>query len=299
MLRRTPFLLAILATIVTLPAGAQDAPPAPQYPTTQFADGATAASVTDKGVTATITMQRRADIDPDIDVPVLTVTVNGQQVIESVGVDSGTNDPAAEASIVEMDPGNSTPEVYFASFSGGAHCCTTVIIAEQVNGAWVTVPVGEFDGDGGYLGDLDSDGEAEIGTADNRFLYQFDCYACSAAPLAIYGVKAGNVVDESGEPRFLPAHRDWLKSSIEASLQPEDWWKSRGFLAGWVGEKVRIGEGVGAWHDLNAHWDLANDAGEEVCPDGTDSDSCDPKQRVTMKFPERLRAFLKANGYGF
>jgi hypothetical protein len=299
MSRSTFFLGAALAALLSPPALAQDAAPAPQYPTTQFADGATTATVTDKGVTATITMQRRPDIDPDIDVPVLTVSVNGKPVIESVGVDSGTDDPAAEASIVEMDAGNATPEVYFASFSGGAHCCTTVIIAEEVNGAWVTVPIGEFDGDGGYLGDLDADGEAEIGTADNRFLYQFDCYACSAAPLAIYGVKAGNVVDLSGETRFLPAHREWLKTSIEASLKPEDWWKSRGFLAGWVGEKVRIGEGVQAWHDLNAHWDLADDPGEEVCPDGSDSDSCDAKQRVTMKFPERLRAFLKANGYGF
>ena len=100
-----------------------------------------------------------------------------------------------EASIADIDPGNKHPEVYFASYSGGAHCCTHVVIAEEQGAKWVAVTVGDFDGDGRYLDDLDHDGVAEVVTVDNRFLYQFDCYACSSAPLQIYTVRDGKSVD--------------------------------------------------------------------------------------------------------
>ena len=262
----------------------------PAYPTTEFADGATTASVTDRGVTATVTLERRKEIDPDVDVPVLRVTVDGKTVAEAVGVDSGLDEPDAEASIVEMDQSNDTPEVYFNSYSGGAHCCNTVMVVEKVGNTWQVVPVGDFDGDGDFLDDADGDGVAEISTVDNRFLYEFDCYACSAAPLAIYAIKAGTVKDVSREPRFLAAHRDWLKH-IEETLEPEDRWTSRGFLAGWLGEKIILGEGVAAWDQLNKHWDAASDPGEDVCPDGSDPGQCEAKDVTQMKFPATAPGF--------
>jgi hypothetical protein len=204
--------------------------------------------------------------------------------------------PAAEASIVQMDPDNPLPEVYFSSYSGG--CCTTVIIAEQVGQQWVTVPVGDFDGDGGYLQDLDGDGLAEIATVDINFINRFDCTACSAAPRVIYTVRDGKVVDLTSDTRFLAAHRAWLKE-LEDSIEPDARWKSPGFLAGWLGEKIRLGEGGDAWQQINAHWDFTHDEGEEACPDGDDPDNCAAKDRKVMKFPERLRLFLNANGYKF
>src|SRR5690349_9274937 len=167
----------------------------PEFPTTEFADGAKSATVTSGGVTAAISMVRNKEIDPDFDVPLLAVLVGGQRVLEAVGAPSGLDFPVAEASIAEIDPGNKFPEVYFSSFSGGAHCCTMVTVAEELGGKWVAVPVGEFDGDGNYLNDVDGDGKAEIVAVDNRFLYQFDCYACSAAPLTIRTVRNGQAVD--------------------------------------------------------------------------------------------------------
>src|SRR5690606_22187736 len=154
----------------------------------------------------------------------------GRRVIEVPGVASGFDFPAADASIAEIDPGNGRPEVYFTSYSGGAHCCSTVIVATDTPRGWVAVPVGEFDGDGDYLDDLNGDGVAEVATVDNRFLYTFDCYACSAAPLVIYGVRDGRLVDLSGDRRFLAAHRDWLRQ-LEEGVDPADRWTSPGFLA--------------------------------------------------------------------
>src|SRR5262249_46992394 len=139
----------------------------PKYPTTEFAEGAQSASVTVGDVTAGVSMVRRPDIDPNADVPVLQVMVGGVRVLETPGVASGMDVPAAEASIAEIDPGNKHQEVYFASYSGGAHCCTHVVIAEEQGAKWIAVPIGDFDGDGRYLDDLDHDGLAEIVTADN------------------------------------------------------------------------------------------------------------------------------------
>lgn len=278
-------------------ATAVGAQPAEQdFPTTEFAEGAKSAAVTVGPLTAGISLVRRRDLDPNFDTPVLSVMVDNTRVLEVPGVASGFDFPAAEASIAEIDPGNSGPEVYFASYNGGAHCCTQVIVATAVGGRWVAVPVGEFDGDGGYLVDLDGDGRAEIATADNRFLYQFGCYACSAAPLRIMTVRDGKVYDVSAEPAYLPAHRDWLKQ-IEQSVDPSQRWTSSGYLAGWVAAKIRVGEGDEAWKALDAHWDFASDQGEEVCLTGGDIDKCPRRERAVLNFPDRLKLFLKQTGY--
>jgi hypothetical protein len=266
------------------------------YPTTEFAEGARTAVVTSGDVTATITMERRKDVNPDVDVPVLHVVVGGKPVLESVGIDADVDEPAAAASIAEMDPGNHHPEVYFSSYNGG--CCSTVIVAEEAGDHWVAVPVGDFDGDEDYLRDLDGDGVPEIATIDINFLSRFDCTACSAAPRVIYTVKNGAIVDLTKEPRFLDAHRAWLKE-IEDSVEPADRWDSKGFLAGWLAEKIRVGEGATAWADLNSHWNSAADEGEETCPNGDDPDQCAKNERKVLKFPEQLRLFLTNAGYTF
>jgi len=272
-----------------------DAPPPPAYPTAQFADeDATSATVTAGGVTATITLEQIPDSDPDNPTPVLHISVGGQEVLRAQGVAGEPDDPPAEASIAEMDPSNKLPEVYFVS-----GCCSTVVVAESLpNGQWVTVPIGDFGDTGATLEDLDGDGIAEIATEDINFITRFDCTACSTAPRTIYTVKNGAVVDETTEPRFLAAHRDWLKQLTDA-IQPDAMWTSPGFLAGWMAEKIRVGEGADGWEQLNSHWDFTHDDGDEICPNGDDPDSCDAKDRKLLKFPERLRLFLTANGYTF
>ncbi|HZP19133.1 MAG TPA: hypothetical protein VFB16_02910 [Bauldia sp.] len=268
----------------------------PNYPTTEFAEGAKSASVTVGDIIAGISMVKRPDIDPNADVPVLQVSVGGKKVLEVPGVASGFDQPAAEASIVEMDPANQHEEVLFSSYSGGAHCCSNLIVAEELGGKWTAINVGAFDGDGNYLDDLDNDGEAEIVTVDNRFLYQFDCYACSAAPLTIYQIRSGKAVDATADPKYLQAHKDWL-SRMEADVDPDDQWTSAGYLAGWVATKARVGQGADAMKQLRAHWDYDTDVGEEVCADGRDPDSCGNKNLVILKFPDRLERFLKTAGF--
>lgn len=286
------------AGIALAQEGEDEAPEARQFPTTEFADGANGATVTVGDLTASISMVRRKELDPDADVPLLSVRAAGQRVLETAGVASGLEVPAAEASIAEIDPGNTEKEVYFASFSGGAHCCTTVIVAAQVGDEWLAVPIGAFDGDGDYLDDLDNDGDAEIVAVDNRFLYKFDCYACSAAPLTVTTVRSGKAVDISTEPRFQRAHREWLAQIVEG-VDPAERWKSPGFLAGWVAAKTRVGEGADAFRALVERWDSANDEGEDVCISGGELEDCARKDIAHLKFPDRLKLFLDQTGYHF
>lgn len=298
----------LLAVCVVLALGVDDGvlaedefsnPEAPAYPTTAFAEGAKSASVTVGDLTAGISMVRREDVDPDADVPLLSAIVDGTKVLEAIGTPSGFDFPEAEASIAEIDPDNHHPEIFFTSYSGGAHCCTTVIVAQELGDRWVAVTVGEdFEGDGGFLDDLDGDGLVEIATIDRRFLYQFDCYACSAAPLQVITVRGGKALDISTERRFVAAHRDRLKQ-MEEDVDPAKRWTSKGFLAGWAAERVRLGEGREAFQALLDHWDLASDEGEDACLTGGEPEDCPRKSRVRLKFPERLRLFLDQNGYGF
>ncbi|BCP51849.1 hypothetical protein K32_04660 [Kaistia sp. 32K] len=268
------------------------------YPTTEFAEGAKEATVSDGAISVRVFQERRPNIDPDDDVPVFQVSVDGKMVLEHVGSTSGMSVPGMSASIAEIDPTNDTKEVYLSNYTGGAHCCSEVVVATKTAKGWVAVDVGAFDGDGDYLQDLDNDGVAEIVTVDNRFLYAFDCYACSAAPLVIRTVRDGKVVDVTNEPRFAKAHREWLKQ-LEDGADPDQRWKSPGFLAGWVAQSVRAGEGEQAFQALKKHWDLKSDEGEEACLTGPDVDSCPKKDLKVLKFPERLKLFLDQNGYKF
>jgi len=291
---RARFFLILTAAIGTAPATAETDPP--RYPTTVFEEGATGAAVTVGDVTAQIRLVSRPEVDPDLDVPVLEVVVGDRKVLEAVGVASGFGFPTTEASIAEIDLNNARPEVYFTSYSGGAHCCTHVIVATQVGNRWKAVDVGAFDGDGDFLEDLDGDGHAEIVTIDNRFLYQFDGYASSIGPLQVYAVRRGEVADVSTEMQFQKAHRDWL-ATLEEGWRGAERWTSPGFLAGWVAARQRVGEGLAAWTELDANWDHEADAGEEVCLIAKPIEECPRRQKATLKFPDRLKLFLEQSGY--
>ncbi len=294
MLRTAILSVSGLALLGAAGALAQDDPPA--FPTTEFAEGAKTASVEADGITATVSLQRRLSVDPTMDVPVLTVTVGGRTVQEVLATPSGFDFPVSEASIAEIDTSNETPEVYFSSYTGGAHCCNEVYVVEASGRGWITVSVGSFDGGGNFLEDADGDGVAEIVAVDNVFLYQFDSYAGSAAPLQILTVEAGEVVDVSTDPRFGDAHREWLSEIEGWAVGPERWTMS-GWIAGWVAAKVRVGEGEEAWQELQANWVATPDNSVEVCLDGGDSFSCAPSRVTKLPFPEALAAFLNDHGY--
>jgi hypothetical protein len=227
--------------------------------------------------------------------PVVTVSADGKEVAKLEGDNTGFADPPVTVQIAEIDPSNSYPEVVVSFYSGGAHCCsdTSVVTSSPDGASWATVDVGKFDGGPLLATDLDGDGRYEFAPRDNAFLYAFACYACSVAPLEILTVEGGAVKNVTSEPRFKPAHEAQLKFTIE-NVPDGD---VNGFLAGYVGEKILLGEGKQAWDLMLAHYDKASDWGLESCDQPLNEGGECPGQTIKLTFPDALERMLKENGY--
>lgn len=240
-----------------------------------------------------ITMERRLG---EL-VPVVTVREGGSVRLTMVGEASGFDFPQGDAAFLEMDPSAPGPEVAFTSFSGGAHCCTSVRVARRdADGTWSEVRMGNWDG-GGHevLRDADGDGVTELVTVDNAFLYVFDCYACSEAPLVVLALRDGEVEDVSAEPRFLPEHRSWLAEIEARQAEFGEGRKSPGFWAGWIAAKVRVGEGADAWATFER--DYQPDPEDDVEDCTVAADVCPEANVIRTPFPQALKQFLSDAGY--
>jgi S1-C subfamily serine protease len=206
---------------------------------------------------------------------------------------------ASNVVLAEIDSSNDTPEILIDAFSGGAHCCTTTVVLDAAGTTdWKTLDLGERDGSGIDLEEIDSDGEAELILPDNSFLYTFDSYADSAQPILISKITGGVVRDVTREPPFH--HR--LVQEVHgmeflAKVQP-DLWHSNGFLAAWVAAKNRIGEGTEAWSSMLGLYDRNSDFGIDLCNVNLPMETCPDDQHHRLDFPDGLRLHMEKHGYG-
>lgn len=229
--------------------------------------------------------------------PVVTVAVEGEDAITVEGSESVPDNPVFLVQIAEMDPSNPHPEVVFSSFTGGAHCCsdTRILSSTKDGDSWRETVAGYFDGGPQKVSDIDGDGRYEIAVGDNRFLYRFACYACSFAPLQVLRLEDGEMVDVSGAPEYRPRHVAVLVDAIEGMRDMSD---PNGFLAGYVAQKIRLGEGAQAWDFMKTHYDRETDWGLEHCSVETAAPGdCPEGKTVTLTFPEALKRFLEKSGY--
>ena len=220
----------------------------------------------------------------------------GPRVVATLQGDSaGSSDPPVSVQIAELDPNNLYPEIVVSFFTGGAHCCSvTSIVTSNADGSeWRTVDVGEFDGGPMLAVDLDGNGAYEFETRDNAFLYAFACYACSEAPLQVLALEDGKLKDVSADARFKLAHAAWLKNMI-VGVPEQD---VNGFLAGYVAQKARLGEGKQAWDLMLKHYDRDTDWGLEICDQGRDETGECPSETTKVTFPQALERMLKERGY--
>jgi hypothetical protein len=226
--------------------------------------------------------------------PVVTVSFDGKEIGKLEGA-PGFSDPPVSVQIAELDPGNPNPEVVVSFYTGGAHCCsdTKVLTSSKDGASWQTVALEELDGGPLLATDLDGDGPYEFETRDNAFLYTFGCYACSSAPLQVLTVADGAVKNVTTDPRFRKAHEAWLKDMI-ADIPEED---VNGFLAGYVGEKILLGEGKQAWQLMLDHYDKESDWGLETCSQPVNERGECPVKTTLVSFPEALERMLNENGY--
>src|SRR5690606_16355666 len=130
------------ALLAGLAAGCVAAPSTADPSMVELSARTPSASQTQGAVSFTIAMDRNTDGDP---APRLTVFERQRPVATAAGVSDGWGGPQGSAGFVEMDRGNNTPEVLFTSYSGGAHCCTQVIVATRLADAkWTMVDFGSW-----------------------------------------------------------------------------------------------------------------------------------------------------------
>jgi hypothetical protein len=256
--------------------------------TREITQGTIKAALSDK--------EEKSEDGETVRVPVVTVFAAGKEVARLEGEDTGLPDAPVSVQIAELDPSNSYPEVVVSFFTGGAHCCsaTRVVTANSDGSQWTTVDLGEFDGGPLLATDLNHDGRYEFMTRDNAFLYAFACYACSEAPLQLIGIENGKVKDLTRDPVFKPVHAAALKSMVESVPEQGD---ANGFLAGYVAEKILLGEGKQAWDLMLAHYDRRSDWGLDTCDKPLNQDGECPGKTIRLTFPKALERMLNENGY--
>lgn len=198
-----------------------------------------------------------------------------------------------------LNPQARIPHVVLASFSGGAHCCTTISVAAPVGQQFQMLNLGEWDGGGvsDFPADVSGDGVADFVFRDNAFLYAFASYADSYAPPVVLNVIGTRVANVSKAPAFRPLMAQSAERARSACLAPEGG-VPNGACAAYVAAAARIGRFQQAWsdmlssHDPDAAWEL---------PTGCRIDAqgeCPEEQRIVYEsYPEALYQFLIDTGY--
>jgi hypothetical protein len=182
------------------------------------------------------------------------------------------------------------PEVIIKTFSGGAHCCTNHRIYSWQNNKFVSTDTGFLDGMGGEFSDIDKDGIFEFITHDNAFLYAFSSYAGSYPPSLIYRFYRGKLENVTRMyPEELRDTANKMGAAI-AEIKKDDQLEVNGILAGYVAQRVLLGEYKQAWQFMLDNYDLKSDNGLDIY-DG------DKKIGEHPNFPAALKAFLIQNGY--
>lgn len=230
----------------------------------------------------------------------VTAQRSGKQVLD-VRHTFAEGDPnyASSVMVAEVDGGNDTPEIFIDAYSGGAHCCTRTVVLDATGPTeWSTVDLGNRDGEGIELEDVDGDGEAELILPDDSFLYTFDCYACSTQPIRISKIGKATVRDVSGDEKFRHRLIQEVRGMEYLAKVMPDRWHSNGFLAAWVAAKNRIGEGQAAWAAMTGLYDRNSDFGVYACRKPQPIETCPTDQQYRLSFLDGLRRHMEEHGYG-
>lgn len=213
-----------------------------------------------------------------------TLFYQGEKILD------GSSFTAYQGSVFLKDLNNNgTPEVIIQTYSGGAHCCTSFMIYGWQNNQFIKTDIGFLDGGGGQFIDLDQDGDTEFITSNHAFLYQFSPYAGSFPPTMIFEYENGELVEVTRNyPQRLEATATRMyQAFLENKKQG---YEVNGILAGYVAQKILLGEYNEGWNFMLANYDQDYDWGLEIYKG---------QEKVGMypDFPTALGAFLIEQGY--
>jgi hypothetical protein len=230
--------------------------------------------------------------DSTVSFPVLSIRAKGALPF----VIRGDNGGFAQASfgVGRFDPKNGSAQVVFTYYTGGAHCCDAVLLAERWPDGWKTVDLGQWDG--GFATppvDIDGDGAVDFVFVDQRFLYAFGCFACGHAPPQVMNVIGGRVKDVSTAPGFHALFERDMAEAKGGCASGEN-----AVCAGYVADGARLGRFDETWAFMLAHYNHKDDWDyPKRCTGRIVEFQCKGSEIVPSGFPQSLRWFLEDNGY--
>jgi hypothetical protein len=202
--------------------------------------------------------------------------------------------------LAKLDPLTEVPQLVVSRYTGGAHCCmqTYILTKPAAKSDWVVLDLGESDGDGYALVDLDNDGVLELAQVDNEFHYTFDTYSNSFAPVVYRQLRGTDIEDVSMKGLSQHALKQDLAALEFAAKIDRRMWKTNGFLAAWVASKVRLGQGEEAWRTMLENFDRKPGVALQHCAIEKTIEECPMGMLSEVPFPVALARFLEGTGYG-
>ncbi|MER0238276.1 hypothetical protein [Fulvimarina sp. MAC8] len=204
--------------------------------------------------------------------------------------------PRGEIGLQPLTPGGQTLLITY--YSGGAHCCTSIVLFWERDGGIEKLDFGDYDGGGAGFEDIDGDGTKEIITVDQRFLYFFDGYAASLSPTRIHKLDWDGIQDVTEVQWYRPYLRKEFTGDLNRFLNPDEGMDfggplPQGIVAGLIAKAAQLG----VWRATEAMMpqDVLSATREDwsiTCP----SDVCsDEREFSTLK--EALETILPGWGY--
>ncbi|MBB5714173.1 hypothetical protein [Sphingomonas aerophila] len=143
--------------------------------------------------------------------------------------------------------------------------------------------------------DLSGDGVLDLKLEDGAFDSRFGCNACTPRPPKLFAVKDGKLVDESRDPALRHVFAADMRrlAPLCMSKDPE----RNGACAAYVADAARAGHFKAAWAAMLKHYERNRDLWQhcDVPVSAWPNGRC-PREHL-RRFPDALRAFLKATGY--
>lgn len=123
----------------------------------------------------------------------LTVTKDKNKIHESIFIDN-----IFDISLEQFQP-NGNKYFLFNLYSGGAHCCSSLLITEIKDNKLITLDTGFYGNSGYVVEDINKDGVKEIMSGNDMFAYAFTNYSETRFPLRVEKFENGKIVDITGK----------------------------------------------------------------------------------------------------
>lgn len=254
-------------------------------------------AVTVQGDGAEVTLQPKIDGESTLNLSV-SVRVPGYQTII---VDAGGNPAWADnwVAIGKLSKTDPAPAVLLEGFTGGAHCCATLMAIVPNAGRLKAVEFEPVDGDSDkvFPKDLDGDGTADFERQDDSFRYQFASGAGSYSPPIFLNIYKGQIVDVSTQPGFRPQWQAFAKETRARCMDKTDPDRNGG-CAAYVAAGARLGQFETAMTEAVKWASPSKDFLPEGCSIAVKDAQCpDAKKIKFYSFETALRWFLRDRGY--